>query len=159
MPNREKTKDFIKKLQEKDEKTKRVYLAVASSVSMIVIVLLWILYLNFTVPMVGQGNATSTAAPTTTIDYIPRPAGNASGNSFLNTLGRGFSNVSDGLVNGVENLTNQIGSFVSRLEEQIRGEFQKTNTFNIQGGTQTITPTFTPPATTTLETIPTTTLP
>jgi hypothetical protein len=159
MPNREKAKDFIKKLQEKDEKTKRVYLVAASSVSMIVIILLWVLYLNFTVPTVGQGNATSTATPTTTIDYIPRPAGNTAGNSFLDTLGRGFSNVSDGLVNGVGDIAGQIGSFVSRLERQIRSGFQKTNTFNIQGEVQTTTPTFAPPATTTLEAIPTTTLP
>ncbi len=159
MPNAQKTKDFIKNLQEKDEKTKRVYLAVASSISMIVIVVLWVLYLNFTVPTVEQGKTVSTTTPTTTIDYIPRPAGNAAGNSLLDTLGRGFSNVSGGFVNGAGNIADQIGSFVSRLEKQLRSEFQKTNTFNIQGGNQTTTPIFTPPATTTLEAIPTTTLP
>ncbi len=156
MPNVGKTKDFIKNLQEKDEKTKRVYLAIASSVSMIAVIILWVLYLNFTVPTVGQGNTTST---TTTIDYLPHPPGNAAGNSFLDTLGRGFSSISDGFTNGVGNITDQIGSFVSRLEKQLRSEFQKTNTFNIQGGSQTNGQPSFEPATTTLEVIPTTTLP
>lgn len=161
MSNISKTKDFIKKLQEKEEKTKRVYLIAASSVSMIVIIALWIAYLNLTIPPAETAGVEASTTPTTTINYLPQQTPQPSGNSFFTTLGRGFSAVYSGAAGGAGNAFGQINDFFSNLGSGLRKELQKTNTFSIQKGDETTTQaaTDTEPATGTLEAIPPTPLP
>jgi ATP-dependent Zn protease len=53
-------KNFISKIQQSDETTKRVWLFILSGVAMIIIVSLWVLYLNVTVAKV-EGPAGNTA--------------------------------------------------------------------------------------------------
>ncbi len=155
-----KAKDFIKELQGKEEKTKRIYLVVASSISMIVIIALWIAYLNLTIPPAETAGGGASTTTTTTINYLPQQTPQPSGNSFFATLGRGFSAVYNGAAGGAGSAFGHIDDFFSNLGSGLRKELQKTNTFSIQKGNETTTSAAdTEPATGTLEAVPPTPLP
>lgn len=156
-----KTKEFIKDLQGRDEKTKRTYLIAASSVSMIIVILLWIAYLNLTVPPAQTAAVEATTTPTSSIDYLPQPAAapQSSGNSFFGTLGRGLSQVYSGAASGAGSFFGQVGGFFSNLAGGFQKELHRTNTFSIEKGNETTTPTSAATATSTLQEIPPTRLP
>lgn len=52
-------KDFIDKLQKSDEATKRKWLIFLSALSMVVVFIFWIVYLNLTVPKIGSPEETA----------------------------------------------------------------------------------------------------
>ncbi|MCL4404321.1 hypothetical protein M1432_03185 [Patescibacteria group bacterium] len=115
-----KTKDFIKRLQRSNERTKRRYVYGASAALMVVVVVLWLLYLNITLPTAVPGIATSTAE-TSASETAP------TGQSFFGTLGRGAAIVWGEVAKGVGNIGGLVGGAWQGFQKQI----QKTNTFEV----------------------------
>ena len=158
-----KISDFISQIQKKDDKTRRKYLYLSSSVSMLIIVALWAVYLNTSVPLIQTtGNASSTAQASTSepaaANYAmpDKAAGNQ--NSFFDTLGKGLSNISNSTIDGLGNVTNQIRNLAVNVWTGLENDLKRTNNFSVQkggdqaGGTGTY-------STDTLQSIPPTPLP
>lgn len=139
-------KTFIREVREKDDKTKKRYLYVASSLTMIVIIGLWVFYLNVTVPAVQSGavtTSTTAASPqeqTSTFNYLPTAKPPADQNSFFGTFGNGLEKITSGAASGVSGIWNGIAGWSVNTWDAISGAFQKKNTFEIQS-TQTETTT------------------
>ncbi len=130
--------DFIKRAQSRDEKTKKKYLVIASSVSMVIVIFLWILYLNTSVPAVTDNTASSTAAETSTFNYLPQPSQNENQNSFFQTLGRGFAEIKDSTGNSFTGAVGSLKNWWTGTINQIKNEFRKTNNLNLENpGTST----------------------
>jgi hypothetical protein len=108
----EKARGGLRKIQRTDLKTKKRYLAVLSSLAMIVIVGLWFFYLNLTLPEPS-------------VEEIEEVRNNAvaikeeKGNSFFRTIGQGAKNI-------FEDLKNQLMKFKENL-----GQVKE---FTLEGG-------------------------
>ncbi len=139
-------KTFIEEARKKDEKTKKKYLYVASSIATIIVIALWIFYLNITVPAVQDETATSTRDnATSTLNYIPTTNENANQNSFFKIFGDGLDKVTSGAASGISGLWNNVTNWSVNAWNAVQGTFQKTNTFNVQN-TQTETATTSSPS-------------
>ncbi len=125
-----KTRDFIKRLQRADDKTKRRYLYGVSAVLMIVVVFLWLVYLNMTLPQAAPEVATATSSATTS---FPGASGETKTGSFFGTLGRGFGIVWQDLGSGFQNIGNVIGGAWQDFQNQI----QRTNTLQLEATSTT----------------------
>lgn len=79
----------LRKLQRTDDKTKKRYLVVASTIAMILVIGLWFVYLNLSLPRVDRAESVVTDIGVLSQD------GN-SNESFIKVLGRGFVNVKEG---------------------------------------------------------------
>ena len=115
-----KTRDFIRRLQRSNEKTKRRYVYGASAALMIIVVALWLFYLNITLPTAVPEIATSTAVTDVS-------ANSPAGQSFFGTLGRGAAIVWGEVAKGVGNIGGLVGGAWQGFQKQI----QKTNTFEL----------------------------
>ncbi len=158
-----KISDFISRIQKKDDKTRKKYLYLSSSVSMLIIVALWVAYLSTSVPLVQTaGDASSTAQASTsepvTPNYaVPDKAANNQ-NSFFDTLGKGLSNISNSTIDGLGNVAGQIKDLAVNAWAGLENNLKKTNDFSVQkGGEEAVgTETY---STDTLQSIPPTPLP
>ncbi|MCL4399839.1 hypothetical protein M1506_01015 [Patescibacteria group bacterium] len=156
MQNKEKHEDFLAKIQNKDEKTRRKYLYLASSISMFLVIFLWIVYLDYAVPSV-QSNVASSTAETSTQNFLPAANQSAGQNSFFDTLSNGFSNISGSTKNALGDALNSLKTSITGLFNNVRGELNKTNSFTLENSSSTTTEPNEP--TTTIQAVPTTTLP
>ena len=116
-----KTRDFVRRLQRSDDRTKRRYVLSVSTGLMVIIVFLWLVYLNVTMP-----NLTPTA-PEATSTAAASAAAAPEGLSFFGTFGRGAAIVWDDLTSGVGNIGNTIGGAWQKFQDQI----QRTNTIQL----------------------------
>ncbi len=116
-----KTREFVKRLQRSDDRTKRRYVLGVSAALMIVIVFLWLTYLNLTLP-----NLAPAASEATSTAIAPAAAAPAS-SSFFGIFGRGAAIVWDDLMNGLGNIGHTIGGTWQKFQDQI----QRTNTIQL----------------------------
>ncbi len=140
---------FFKELQRADIKTRKRWLVLLSSVSMILIVALWVLYSRVAFPSyttVISENTTSTISVSATstaetaTQTTPHPS--QQGNSVFDTLGRGITLFGEELQNGVRTMGDVIGNSFKKATEN----FKKTNSFELQTPTNTQNETSTAPA-------------
>lgn len=107
--------EFIKNIQRSDDRVKKRWLVIFSGIGMVFIIVLWVFYLNATLPQIQTDLAT-----TSTEIIAPTQAENTETNSFFNTLGRGwslvwskttksFNNMQDSILNGWDNLKSEMG--------------------------------------------------
>lgn len=78
----------LRKLQRTDDKTKKRYLVVASTIAMILIIGLWFVYLNLSLPRVDN-----TESVVTNVDVLSRDESN--NKSFIKVLGLGLVNIKE----------------------------------------------------------------
>ncbi len=124
-----KTRDFIKRLQRSNDHTKRLYLYGTSAVLMVVVVFLWLVYLNVTLPQAAPEAAATSSAP------MPLAAGGGAKDdtSLFGTLGRGLGIVLGDLGRGFQN----IGGTIGRTWQEIQNQIQRTNTLQLEATTTT----------------------
>jgi hypothetical protein len=79
---------FIKKLQESDEATKRRWLIASTVIVMVIVIFVWFKYFNAIIQF-GGGSASAAEAPHA---------------SFWETMGRGVANVAGAIMNGIRRL-------------------------------------------------------
>ncbi len=108
----EKTREGLRKVQRSDEKTKKFYLTVFSSLAMIVVVGLWFFYLDITLPQPVGGAAETIPENMSVIEE-------KSGDSFFNTIARGAKNI--------------FGDLKSQFEK-IGESFSQVKEFTLEGG-------------------------
>ncbi len=88
-----KLRSFIRELQRSDDQRKHRWLVGTSAVSMVIVVGLWVIFLNVSVPTVSSGVATASG----TVHSVPGDETTSPQDSFGAVLGRGFSIVTDTL--------------------------------------------------------------
>lgn len=78
--------NYIERLRNSSERKKRQFVAIASSIAMVIVVLLWVVYLNFTLPVL---NPPTEATP----DFVQGTTNGVTetnpDNSFFSVLTRG----------------------------------------------------------------------
>ncbi|MCP6720138.1 MAG: hypothetical protein KJI72_02300 [Patescibacteria group bacterium] len=103
----------LRKLQRADDRTKKRYLVVASAATMTLVIGLWFVYLNLSLPRVNEAESVVTGVGVLNQDEETEE-------SFIKVLGRGFVNVGQGfnkqfvrfrdsLAEGLVFLNNRIG--------------------------------------------------
>ncbi len=121
-----KTRDLIRRLQRSDDKTKKRYVYGASAALMIVVIGIWLFYLNATLPQAAPAAVTSTAP-------VAAAESGAAGTSpsIWSTFGRGFNLVWEDLGGAVGN----IGNTVSGAWQEFQKQIQRTNTMQLNATT------------------------
>ena len=103
--------NYFERLRNLSESKKKRFVAIASSITMVIVVLLWVVYLNFTLPMLTS--STKVVKPEV-INDTGGAVQTDSGNSFFSVISRGAK-----VIGG--NISNQ---FISIKESAMR-EFSK----------------------------------
>lgn len=131
-----KIKSYVKKLQRGDDKTKKRWLIGTSAVSMVLIVALWFVYLNLSLPQLASEKEVSgeTKEP-------PKEG-------FFDTMSRGMKNTRDEFDKQWKNFKDDLNKNLGVLKER----FQESNAFSLENEKKTFVP---PPQ----APIPTSTLP
>lgn len=134
-----KVQRFINNLQNATLATRRRWLVGLSGVSMILVVALWVVYLNVAFPSFGNTIETATSTPETAEETTPtqNTTMQTQENSFLDTLWRGFRVTSD----NVRNELYSIGRSITELWDKTTGVFSETNSYELKerGGSPTET--------------------
>ena len=143
--------NYFEKLKNADERTKRRFVAIASGLSMVVVIFLWVVYLNLTLPALTRGGTTGDTATSDTSIASPsvEAAPETPDNSFLGILARGLRVIGSGA-----------GKQIETIKEDAIQQFSKIGTFATKKNETSITPNtvkFEP--NTLLEAIPPTKLP
>lgn len=138
--------NYILRIRNSDERTKRRFVAIASTISMLIVVLLWVVYLNLTLPTLATPKDATQA---TTQDSAISDATAPVDDSFFGVIARGARTIGGNIVR----------QFTS-IKESAIGEFSKLGEFATKKNEMTITPHQTQFApSTSSEPIPPTTLP
>lgn len=121
-------KNYIKRLQRLSENQKKIRLIIASGVTITIVIVMWVVYLNATLPQMAKlpSDASSTA-PTAASDQNSSSTV-SSEDGFFSTLGRGFSEIG-------KDLSAKIGSFTETMSNgfsSLRGQLNKKNEFNFE---------------------------
>lgn len=139
--------NYFLRIRNSDERTKRRVVAIASSFTMLIVVLLWVVYLNLTLPTLAP--AVSATADATQENFVNPPAPVSTNDSFFGVIMRGA-----GVIGG--NIAKQFTS----IKETAVQEFSKLGSLATKKNESVITPRaekFSPSAE--LEPIPPTKLP
>lgn len=112
---------FIRNIQRSDDKTKKRWLMIFSGTGMLIIIVLWVSYLNVTLPR------TSTI-PDVTSTVVAAPAASEEGMTFFKTLGLGWENVWNNVQNGAQS----IWSSISQSWTNVSQEINRTNDLNLE---------------------------
>ncbi|MFA6365000.1 MAG: hypothetical protein WCW78_01225 [Candidatus Paceibacterota bacterium] len=131
---------FIEHLRGEDEETKKWWVAGASTISMIGIVFLWVLYLNLTLPSITKPTGTSTIPVALTAPKKTSP---------FDTFMEGWNVVSKDIRTKWKTFSDTTSKGISG----IGGGFNKKNEMIIEGDTTQFTPS------TSTESLPPTKLP
>ncbi len=131
---------YLRELRRAPEPRKRRWLIVSSTLAMLLVLGLWVIYLNLTLPTLPpvSANATTTEPATT----------GSQGESFFETFGRGLQITAGNLGQKLQDLSQTLNDYFTNLKNQI----QKTNNIEIQPPANAFAPN-------PLENVPTTTLP
>ena len=111
------SKKYIKGLQRSTEERKKRYLIGASSLTVIVILVIWVTFLKATLPQINPPEAGA-----------PSPEPQQQEESFWETFGRGFKNIYDGLSQKFSESKKEI----SRSLEDLKNQINKTNEITVQ---------------------------
>ncbi|GEM_PF-2347110 len=121
---------FIANLQNADLKTRRRWLVGLSGISMVLVVVLWVVYLNVAFPSFGGSVATTATSTQETAEVAlkqettPQP----SRTSFFGTLGRGFQILGD----EIKNELYSIKVSIVELWNKTINAFSKTNSYEVE---------------------------
>lgn len=118
----------IREARQKNESEKKRLIIILSSVSMIIVFTLWVMYTNLTLPKLETNTDTGAATPTNTV----KPE---TGN-LIGTFGKGFSNVSETISEQFQKLT---GSLENRFGF-IKDIVGKQNNFSLKTTTHSFIP-------------------
>ncbi len=118
--------NYFEGLKNADERTKRRFVAIASGLSMVVVILLWVVYLNLTLPALTKtgdaGNVTGGDTSISSSSVGTAPAEPDS--SFFGILARGLKVLGSGAGKQIETIKedaiqqfSKIGAFASKKNE------------------------------------------
>lgn len=118
-----KISQFIKGVQRSDNRVKKRWLVFFSGIAMILVIALWITYLNITLPQ-------STGIPTgTSTEILAQPTiQKDDGKTFFKTLGLGWNIVWDDIEQNINGIGNTVGNGWTKFKEQLN----RTNEMNLQ---------------------------
>jgi len=120
------TKQFIRKLQRSDEKTKKQWFLGTTSVIMVLVLLLWVVYLNLTIPSVA-GPVISTSTPS--LAFKPELKRENVEPSIFETFAKGVSVIGNDLKQKYE----VFSEAVTKSLNSLKSKFEKKNSMSIQG--------------------------
>jgi hypothetical protein len=112
----------IKELRRSDQKTKRYWLIGSTILVMIVIVALWVLYLNVTLPKVTQNENGSES-----VSEIEEETEN---NSVLFTLNRGFKKTISSASNTFKKFSQRISELITKTKDNLENVKEYTPSSN-----------------------------
>lgn len=114
---------YIERIRNSNERTKKRFIIVASTLSMLVVVSLWVVYLNLTIPSLGGLAAPILSATSSDITSESAPAVN---DSFFGVIIRGAKviggNITQQFVSLKENAVNEftkIGGLAAKKNESV----------------------------------------
>lgn len=119
----------MKNLQRGPDERKKRWLIVSSAIAMLLVLLLWLAYLNLTLPRLS---ATQVAVSSST---PPEETGSQK-ESFLQTFGRGLSVTFGNIANGLTGIKNTLVGYF----EELKNQMQKSNNFSLSGVGQNFLP-------------------
>ncbi len=119
---------FVAGLQNANLATRRRWLIGLSGISMILVVALWIIYLNIAFPSSGGVAETAMPVQETAKAQAPEPAVNTPGTSFFDTLWRGLHVLRNEAKSGLHTIET---SAVELWDTGI-GAFSKTNSYKLE---------------------------
>ncbi|MEK7465616.1 MAG: hypothetical protein AAB631_02465 [Patescibacteria group bacterium] len=101
---------FLKTLRRSNEATKKKWVYVVSGISSVLILFLWVAYLNLTLPVLPPppGDASPVSTPS-----LP------SSNSFFSVLGRGFKNIGEEMKAGFKTIGSTFSSTFKTFTQKI----------------------------------------
>ncbi|HMB17550.1 MAG TPA: hypothetical protein VKO61_01420 [Candidatus Paceibacterota bacterium] len=102
----------IKKIRRSDRKTKRNWLIGSTIIAMIIVISIWVGYLNLTVPEI---NSLDPAVSSTTTENIAQEEGS---DSPLSVFSRGFKITSQSISKSVESLVAKTKNFISNTKDK-----------------------------------------
>jgi amino acid permease len=112
----------IKELRRSDQKTKRYWLIGSTIVVMVVVVILWVVYLNFTIPKVTQDEDNSEV-----VSNIEKSSEN---NSILFTLNRGFKKTVSGVSSTFKKFSQKISELITKTKDSLENVKEYTPSSN-----------------------------
>lgn len=107
----------IRQIQRSDDKSKKRWVFFLSGVSALLVLVLWIIYLNISLPSLKPSEEISETAE---IKEVEQP-------SFLGVLGKGFTIIGANFQNQIKNSLSKTGDFFNFFADQIK----KGNEFEI----------------------------
>jgi hypothetical protein len=121
-----KIRNFIREIQRSGDATKKRWLVIFSSVGVLIVVVLWVAYLNMTLPR-------TTATPETTSTPAVTRTEPENGLSFFETVGLGWKTIWSDAESGVKSITESVESGWSKFKEQMN----RTNDMNLENPAST----------------------
>lgn len=113
---------FIKEVQRAGDATKKRWLIIFSGAGMLIVIVLWIAYLNVTLPRTAvMPNATSAAPIAPIMPEENNP-------SFFKILGLGWKTVRQNIESGVDSLSESLGGSWLKFKERVN----RTNDLNLE---------------------------
>jgi len=121
---------FVKKLQRAPDGTKKIYVAGASALTVILVIIIWVYFLKTALPNINP--------------LAPEAAENQSREESLwEVFGRGFTKIIDDFSQKFSETKNQLGQSLEELQAQL----QKTNEITVEKETAATSSTGTSPIT------------
>jgi hypothetical protein len=110
---------FIGGIRRSDDRRKKRWLTIFSGTLMVLIVVLWVVYLNVTLPQIPN-------IPEENPPAVPAPK--TAGPAFFDTLGNGFENVWKSIAENAERVRN------TAVEEwlKLKSQMTRTNELNLE---------------------------
>ncbi|TSA44365.1 hypothetical protein D4R51_04005 [bacterium] len=113
--------DFVKNIQRSDDRAKKRWLILFSGVLMFLVIVLWVAYLNVTLPR-------SSTIPTVTSTVVFAPSEDSgTGSSFFKTLGLGWEMVWGSIRKNVKTIGDSVADGWAKFKEQLN----RTNELNL----------------------------
>jgi len=112
---------FLKKIQHSDDKTKKRWFLMISAISFVIVVSLWVVYLN------SQIKSYSVSEEEVEIPNIVQKDDSP---SVTETFGKGFQNIKDELIDKFKKIGGDINNSFSSLKVRV----EETNEINVESG-------------------------
>lgn len=118
-----KISQFIRGIQHSDDRRKRRWLIIFSGILMVLVIALWVAYLDITLPQ-----STEISAVSSTEALAPSPIQEKVGSSFFDTLGVGWGIIWGSIQKNVSYIENMAGTEWLNVKDL----FGRTNELNIE---------------------------
>ncbi|MCX6788399.1 MAG: hypothetical protein WCO21_01950 [bacterium] len=106
--------NYVSKIRNSDEKIKNRFVAIASAITMIGIIFVWLMYLNITIPSISAENKSAEEIPK--IDFTGQVMNKPVDNSFFGIIKRGFSVMGQNIVGQFSALKNDASDSFSKIK-------------------------------------------
>lgn len=126
-------KEFFFDLQDLDDRRKKIWFILATSLSITLVLIIWFIHFNNFVSLNSNQNPTSQSQPVQNESAPGAISEKTSSESFLSIFGRGFKISFKNIGGYFESLINNVAEQLKRWEDFSKNLLSKTNDFSSQG--------------------------